>query len=207
MNVRQVTVRHECTPEETVGTGSGWLAQQRWVCRFCTTYSHRWSNYWVNWRALRYEFGISEELQPGQAENIPELIENIRRFTEVPDVFGGGFHNEWHATRLLYKNKYCLHYRAFTVWPRRYDERRRVSIIERDGKCLRCGCRSKLVVDHIVPHLFGGTDSWWNLQTLCHACDSWKGVRIIDFRPGDYNQLYSERAAQRRAKNANRIDA
>jgi len=39
--------------------------------------------------------------------------------------------------------------------------------------CARCGARAT-DVDHIVPRSAGGTDDWYNLQALCHACHSAK---------------------------------
>ena len=40
-----------------------------------------------------------------------------------------------------------------------------------------CGSRRFLEVDHIVPESEGGPTALENLQTLCHKCNSQKGVR------------------------------
>lgn len=54
----------------------------------------------------------------------------------------------------------------------------RNTIFKRDGyKCRRCGSPEQLSVDHIIPKSKGGTDDQHNLQTLCHSCNSRKGVR------------------------------
>ncbi|WP_404487568.1 HNH endonuclease [Pseudomonas sp. HT11] len=61
----------------------------------------------------------------------------------------------------------------------------RAQIFARDGHaCLRCGCSvlMRLRADHFVPESQGGEASLGNLQTLCMSCNSWKGVRTIDFR-------------------------
>ena len=51
------------------------------------------------------------------------------------------------------------------------------------NQCLRCGSTDQLTKDHIIPLSEGGSDSASNLQPLCLPCNSWKGARIIDFRP------------------------
>ena len=53
----------------------------------------------------------------------------------------------------------------------------RNTILKRDGyKCRRCGSPEQLSVDHIIPKSRGGTDDQRNLQTLCHSCNSRKGI-------------------------------
>jgi 5-methylcytosine-specific restriction endonuclease McrA len=51
--------------------------------------------------------------------------------------------------------------------------------------CLCCGAPGKLVVDHVIPVVNGGTSAISNLQPLCKPCNSKKHVRTIDYRdPG-----------------------
>jgi 5-methylcytosine-specific restriction endonuclease McrA len=52
-----------------------------------------------------------------------------------------------------------------------------------DNRCLRCGERRELSVDHVIPIVKGGTGYINNIQPLCRSCNSKKGKRIIDFRP------------------------
>lgn len=52
-----------------------------------------------------------------------------------------------------------------------------------DNRCLCCGRKRRLSVDHIVPIIKGGANSIDNLQPLCKPCNSRKGSRVIDFRP------------------------
>nr|AFH75163.1 putative Stress protein [Streptomyces sp. W75] len=57
------------------------------------------------------------------------------------------------------------------------SNRVRLEVLERDGnRCLTCGTREDLTMDHVVPVSRGGSDTTSNLQTLCRPCNSRKGV-------------------------------
>jgi hypothetical protein len=49
-----------------------------------------------------------------------------------------------------------------------------------DFRCLHCGLRRDLTVDHVYPEALGGVTSLENLQTLCRSCNSRKGTRVED---------------------------
>ena len=49
-------------------------------------------------------------------------------------------------------------------------------------KCERCGRRSKLTIDHILPKSHGGTDACANLQCLCYECNQRKADRYAVYR-------------------------
>lgn len=56
-------------------------------------------------------------------------------------------------------------------------------VYERDGyKCLRCGSRSKLTLDEVVPRALGGRRCIENCQTLCEPCNIAKGATVVDYR-------------------------
>jgi 5-methylcytosine-specific restriction endonuclease McrA len=56
-------------------------------------------------------------------------------------------------------------------------------IFKRDKfKCLKCKSNNKLCIDHIMPISKGGENVLFNLQTLCHSCNSAKGSKYIDYR-------------------------
>ena len=55
---------------------------------------------------------------------------------------------------------------------------------EYKNQCLRCGKQNGLAADHIVPAILGGSDGIENIQPLCKSCNSSKGIRTIDYRPG-----------------------
>lgn len=60
---------------------------------------------------------------------------------------------------------------------------KRAAILARDGqRCLQCGCRTGLTIDHIRAKSDGGTDQMENLQTLCEDCNLEKGDAYMDFR-------------------------
>lgn len=58
------------------------------------------------------------------------------------------------------------------------SKRVRALVFSRDGnKCRMCGRSSEecsLEVDHVVPHVVGGTDDLNNLATLCRDCNRGK---------------------------------
>jgi len=63
--------------------------------------------------------------------------------------------------------------------PRKRIVLSRKNIIKRDNhKCQYCGVTdSPMTVDHVVPKVRGGTDSWENLVCACIKCNNKKGNR------------------------------
>lgn len=56
-------------------------------------------------------------------------------------------------------------------------------IFERDNhNCLKCGSGDRLSIDHVVPSSLGGSDAFFNLQTLCEPCNFEKADTIADYR-------------------------
>ncbi len=55
----------------------------------------------------------------------------------------------------------------------------RFAVFARDHeRCVKCGSRRNLEVDHIYPISKGGKTEMRNLQTLCHRCNVKKGNSI-----------------------------
>lgn len=53
----------------------------------------------------------------------------------------------------------------------------KVQVHERyEYKCVNCGTHRDLTCDHIIPESKGGETTLDNLQTMCRACNSSKGV-------------------------------
>ncbi len=46
-----------------------------------------------------------------------------------------------------------------------------------DNRCAKCGTTHRIVIDHMLPVVRGGTNDPENLQLLCHSCNTDKGVR------------------------------
>lgn len=54
----------------------------------------------------------------------------------------------------------------------------RFNIYRRDEyKCLYCGSKEALTLDHVLPKSKGGPNSWTNLATCCMRCNVVKGDR------------------------------
>ena len=51
-------------------------------------------------------------------------------------------------------------------------------------KCLKCGSKDNLTIDHIVPIHRDGQNKLSNLQSLCRSCNSSKGSNFKDYRYG-----------------------
>ncbi len=52
----------------------------------------------------------------------------------------------------------------------------RHNIFKRDrNRCVYCGTKDSLTIDHVVPRSLGGRDSWDNLVTACQKCNAKKG--------------------------------
>lgn len=51
-------------------------------------------------------------------------------------------------------------------------------------RCLKCGSKDDLTIDHVTPIVLGGKSELENLQILCRSCNSSKSGRSsADYRP------------------------
>ena len=55
------------------------------------------------------------------------------------------------------------------------SKRKRVLLRDK-GRCVKCGSRENLEIDHMVPLARGGSSRLENLQLLCQDCNRRKGV-------------------------------
>jgi 5-methylcytosine-specific restriction endonuclease McrA len=80
----------------------------------------------------------------------------------------------------------------------------RARVLDRDGhSCFNCGAVDDLEMDHKIPRSKGGTDTEYNLQTLCHPCNIAKSnhtgrkaaaaLRSARSRPADARPTDDER--------------
>lgn len=63
-------------------------------------------------------------------------------------------------------------------------QEKRLAIYLRDGcACVWCGAAVEdgvqLTLDHVVPHVNGGTNDATNLVTACHRCNTSRGARSV----------------------------
>lgn len=56
------------------------------------------------------------------------------------------------------------------------------------NRCVACGKKRKLTVDHVLPIIMGGDSYLMNLQPLCGSCNKSKGPKYIDYRPAHIHQ-------------------
>ncbi len=56
----------------------------------------------------------------------------------------------------------------------------RKNIIKRDGgRCQYCGEKKpSMTVDHVIPKIYGGADTWENLVCACQSCNNKKGHMV-----------------------------
>ena len=60
-----------------------------------------------------------------------------------------------------------------------FKQSKRETVLSRDKyRCVKCGGRECLTVDHIVPLSLGGSNLLANLQTLCQPCNVAKGAAM-----------------------------
>jgi 5-methylcytosine-specific restriction endonuclease McrA len=58
-------------------------------------------------------------------------------------------------------------------------ERVKMYVWRRDqGKCVKCGSRTNLEYDHIIPVSKGGGNTERNIELLCEECNRKKGARL-----------------------------
>jgi len=60
------------------------------------------------------------------------------------------------------------------------------ALCEKHGNvCLRCGDGDALLTpDHVIPLSLGGSKHIANIQPLCGKCNSWKNVKVVNYRHG-----------------------
>ena len=64
-------------------------------------------------------------------------------------------------------------YRKAVTWSRK-------NVMVRDGfKCVYCGTRNNLNIDHVVPQSKGGANNFENTVTSCVTCNSRKGDKTL----------------------------
>lgn len=81
-----------------------------------------------------------------------------------------------HTVDSTYDRPSVIRVKSFVRYnPYRNVELTRRNVIRRDnGKCVYCGSKDELTVDHIIPRSRGGENSWNNLVAACKRCNNVK---------------------------------
>lgn len=68
--------------------------------------------------------------------------------------------------------------RGYVQLPYKRVNLSRHNVFKRDSnRCVYCGSRDNLTIDHVVPKSLGGRDSWENLVAACQGCNAKKGSK------------------------------
>lgn len=86
----------------------------------------------------------------------------------------------------------------YVVFPYKKVSLSRHNIFKRDDfKCLYCGSRDNLTLDHVIPRSRGGSNSWTNLATCCNRCNVLKSDKTpeeanmnLSYKPFTPNFLF-----------------
>lgn len=123
------------------------------------------------------------------AENKEKIKANVKRHRQNP---------EYRKKQNVWNKKWQDSNKEKVLLYRRKSQKKRVEILKEigavnekirekillrdDNKCLSCGSKTKLTIDHIIPITKGGLTRVSNLQTLCMVCNAKKQTCIIDYR-------------------------
>lgn len=94
-------------------------------------------------------------------------------------------HHDWvHTARLVIAVPKIIRLFGFDRFPREHVKLNRRNIYARDGsRCQYCGRRystKELTLDHVLPRVQGGDNTWTNLVCACVKCNARKGGRTPD---------------------------
>ena len=135
-----------------------------------------------------YEWMKGEEYSPDEPYYSVEKREQIKKFFENNGFWNFySFVSEERIEEIKYnirkseefdenQNKYKTRRRRANSFIARKIIREKVFKIHGE-KCLKCGSKENIQLDHIVPVAAGGLDEIKNLQPLCKACNSSKGSK------------------------------
>ena len=95
----------------------------------------------------------------------------------IPEIYKMAGYGDGGIIHLVFND--CLHSthnRSKRVQIRNYRSTLKKLLHKYNFKCVGCGDKEKLTIDHIKPVSKGGTDDVSNLQILCSRCNRVKGV-------------------------------
>ncbi|MBU1065082.1 HNH endonuclease [bacterium] len=104
------------------------------------------------------------------------LIEQKASMVEVVDhLVLCSASNEFPVPTIIRINRYIRVHNWFAVL-------NKANIFRRDNHtCQYCGATNiPLTIDHIIPKVLGGKETWENLVTACIRCNNKKGDRLLE---------------------------
>jgi len=88
-----------------------------------------------------------------------------------------------------YEKPLIIRLHNYISYPYKKATLSRYNLYRRDNyKCIYCGSRENLTMDHVVPRSRGGKNTWSNLVTCCIKCNVYKGDRT----PEEANMVLSQ---------------
>jgi 5-methylcytosine-specific restriction endonuclease McrA len=142
---------------------------------------------WLLLNNVSYEVNDNYKLvflKPYQYESILNYLSELRRLKALDSELYHRIKSIFkHSADNFYKIKRLDSEQPRTIAQKFIGKKKiRNFIFNRDKKCLRCHCLTKLSIDHIIPISKGGENSLSNLQTLCKSCNSIKKDTYKDYR-------------------------
>ena len=90
--------------------------------------------------------------------------------------------------RKSFKRPTVIRLLRYIVLPFRKVNLNRQNIFRRDDyKCIYCGSKERLTLDHVIPKSKGGPNTWKNLVTCCGDCNVKKGDKKVEDFLFEYN--------------------
>lgn len=90
----------------------------------------------------------------------------------------------------VYRRPTVIRLLRYIVVPFRKVNLNRQNVFRRDDyKCVYCGTKERLTLDHVIPKSKGGPNSWTNLVTCCGDCNVKKGDKKLDLFLEEYGLI------------------
>jgi 5-methylcytosine-specific restriction endonuclease McrA len=100
-------------------------------------------------------------------------------FKGKAEVISHDENNPIDTDRKTYKRPSVIRLLRYIYIPFKKVQLTRTNIYRRDDhKCVYCGSKNNLTLDHVLPKSRGGKNTWENLVTCCASCNVYKGDRI-----------------------------
>jgi 5-methylcytosine-specific restriction endonuclease McrA len=109
-------------------------------------------------------------------------VERMRKRREDDPEGTRKYQNDWAHENSDKIVKYAFERRSKIANAGSFTAEEWENLLEQCGnKCVCCGKKKKLTVDHIVPVIKGGTNLISNIQPLCKSCNSSKHTKTIRY--------------------------